>query len=140
MDWRRKLLWVDGLAGATVGVLVLAASGWLTEWYQLPHGFLLLMGGANLAYGSYSLTLARLKKRPKALIALLVAANLTWAVLCVRWAVVFWDTASPFGLIQLVGEALFVGGLAILEWRWRDLLHLRSASSAGNLEIGHTDA
>ncbi len=121
-DWRRKLLWVDGLAGATVGLAVLILGTWLSAWYRLPHDFLLLIGAANLAYGTYALSLARRAPRPRGLIILLVFANLTWAVLCVRWAVVFGETASFFGLAHLLGEGLFVGGLAGLEWRWRALL------------------
>lgn len=122
MDLRRRLLWIDGLAGAVVGIVVLMLGGWLSEWYQLPRDLLVLMGLANLAYASYSLSLAMRSKRPRFLIRLLVVANLTWAVACLRWAVVFSDNASIFGLAQLVGEALFVGGLACLEWRWRELL------------------
>ncbi len=122
MDRRRQLLWVDGLAGAVVGVAMLALRGWLGKWYQLPQDFLLFMGLVNLAYASYSLSLARRQQRPMYLIRLLVVANLTWAVLCFRWAVVFGGTASLFGLAHLVGEGLFVAGLGCLEWRWRELL------------------
>lgn len=122
MVLRRKLLWVDGLAGAVAGVAVLLLGGWLSKWYRLPQDFLFFIGLVNLAYGSYSLSLARRARRPKTLILLLVVANLTWAVLCFRWVVVFGETASLFGLAHLVGEGLFVGGLACLEWRWRELL------------------
>lgn len=97
-------------------------AGWLSEWYQLPKDFLVLIGLVNLAYASYSLSLAMRLKRPTNLILLLVVANLTWSVACLRWAVVFSETASLFGLAHLAGEALFVGGLACLEWRWRELL------------------
>ena len=31
-------------------------------------------------------------------------------------------TASWLGLAHLILEALFVGGLALLEWRWREVL------------------
>jgi hypothetical protein len=34
----------------------------------------------------------------------------------------FFETATVFGIGQLVGEAIFVGGLACLEWKWRDRL------------------
>ncbi len=122
MDRRRNLLWVDGSAGAVVGCLMLLASGWLSELYHLPRDLLIFMGLANLVYGSYSLSLAFRSRRPMALILLLVAANLIWALACLRWAVLYGDVASPFGLVQLLGEALFVGGLGYLEWRWRKLL------------------
>lgn len=118
----RKLLWVDGLAAAVAGGAVLLASSWLSGWYRLPQDLLFLTGMVNLAYVSYSLSLAMRPKRPKKLILLLVIANLVWAVLCLRWAVIFAGTASLFGLAHLVGEALFVGGLASLEWRLREQL------------------
>ena len=122
IDLRRKLLWVDCTAGAVAGVAVLTTRGWLSEWHQLPEDFLRLTGWVNLAYGSYSFSLAMLSRRPKPLLLLLIVANLTWAVFCWRWAVVYSATASPLGLTHLVGEGLFVGGLGCLEWRWRELL------------------
>jgi len=123
MDRRRHLLWVDGLGAMVAGTTMVVLSSLLSEWYRLPRDLLLLIGWVNLAYASYSLTLARRSRRPQALILLLVLANLTWAVFfCLRWAVVYSETASFFGLAHLVGEALYVGGLGCLEWRWRDVL------------------
>lgn len=117
-----RLLWVDCTAGALAGAAMLVLSGWLTRPYALPHGLLVLMGAVNLLYAAYSLSLAVLARRPKGLVNLLVFANGTWAAVCLGWAVVFAESASPFGLGHLVGEALLVGGLAGLEWRYRDLL------------------
>ena len=122
MNLPRKLLWIDCLAGAVVGVLVLSLSGWLSDLYRLPRDFVLFLGVVNLLYASYSLCLARRSQRPMTLIVLLAAANLIWGLACFRWAFVFSETASFFGLAQLVGEGIFVGGLACLEWRWRELL------------------
>ena len=120
----RKLLWIDGLAGAVAGVIVLLASSWLSRLYRLPLDMLLLMGVANLVYASYSLSLAMRSKRPKSCILLLVVANLAWAVICLRWAVIFAGTASVFGLAHLMGEAVFVVGLASIEWRSREQLRI----------------
>lgn len=127
MNGWRRLLWVDCTAGAVVGAVTLSASGWLSGWYGLPQSFLLLTGAVNLAYASYSFSLAVRSRRPLPLILLLVVANLAWAAAMVRWAVVFRETATPLGLIQLIGEALFVGGLGLLEWRWRNLLRTAPA-------------
>ena len=118
----RRLLWIDGLAGATAGAAMLLARPWLIGWYRLPGDLLLLIGLANLAYGAFSLSLASRARRPRPLLLLLIAANLTWAVFCLRWAFIHSHSASPLGMLQLVGEALFVGGLASLEWRWRERL------------------
>lgn len=119
-----KLLWIDGLGGAVAGAVVLLVGSWLSAWYQLPRDLLILMGVANLGYGMYSLSLARRSIRPKNLILLLIVANFFWAVVCVRLAVAFAQTASWLGLAHLVGEALLVGGLASVEWRFREQLRI----------------
>ena len=49
------------------------------------------------------------------MIVLLVVANATWSGLCVFTAAVLAGTASMFCLTHLVGEGVFVGGLAALE-------------------------
>jgi hypothetical protein len=122
MNWRYKLLRIDSFGGLSVGLLMLLLSHWLSSWYGLPRGFILFTGLVNIIYGCYSFSLLLRTKRPLSLIILLVLANLVWAVLCVLWAVIFAQTASFLGTIHLLGEALFVGGLAYLEWCNRDLL------------------
>ena len=96
--------------------------GWLSRWTQLPQGLVFFMGIANLAYASYSFSLAVRSQRSPTLINLLVAANLAWSLLLFVWVVVFFDTASLLGFVYLLSESLFVGGLAVLEWRSRYLL------------------
>ncbi|MEM7355330.1 MAG: hypothetical protein AAF657_31250 [Acidobacteriota bacterium] len=122
MQLPRRLLWIDGSGGAIAGILMLLLLGWLTKWYALPRDLVLLIGCTNLAYGTYSLSLARRSQRPKALIHLLIVANLVWGALCLRWAVLHFETASFWGLAHLIGEGLYVGGLGCLEWRWREQL------------------
>ena len=122
MDWRRRLLWIDCSGAAVVGIVVVLLSGWLSELHRLPRDFLLFIGCVNLGYGAYSFSLARRGERPIALIRLLVVANLLWTVLCMRWTWIFFDTASIFGLLHIAGEGVYVGVLAGLEWRWRELL------------------
>ncbi len=121
---RTHLLWIDSRAGLTVGVFVLVLSPWLTELYRLPRWLVMTTGIANLAYGAYSGMLVRRERRPYALLVLLVSANAAWAVLCMLAALRFAHTASWLGLAHLVGEGLFVGGLAALEWHERDRLRV----------------
>jgi hypothetical protein len=118
----RKLLWVDCIAGGLAGATMLLLSGWLSDLYALPRGLLLVFGAANLLYASYSFSLAIRQTRPLPLIQLLVFANLAWAVFCLVCGVRFLDSASPFGLVHLIGEGLLVGGLACLEWTQRHQL------------------
>jgi hypothetical protein len=124
MNFSRHLLWIDGTAGLLAGVSLFLTLDWLEELYNIPRGTLVFIGLANLTYATYSLSIARLKKRPGILIVILVIANLGWALNCLRMAITLGDTASIFGMIQLIGEAIFVGGLACLEWRYRKELQI----------------
>lgn len=118
----RRLLWIDCIGAALAGVTVIVLSGWLSRLEGLPQGVLLFTGAVNLLYGSYSFSLAVRAERPMPLIKLLVAANLAWAPVCLGLLAAFSATATPFAFAHLVGEAVYVGGLALLEWRNRDLL------------------
>ena len=122
----KNLLWIDCIAGALAGVLVLMFSKWLGGLHALPRELLLLNGAVNLLYASFSFSLAVRARRPRPLIKVLVFANLCWAVVCLCLVAIFAGSATVFGIGHLVGEAVFVGGLAGLEWRWRDQLLARA--------------
>ena len=122
MKLKRKLLWVDGLGALIVGLLLLLMSGGLSIVCQLPQNLLVFMGIINMIYGSYSTHLAMLSNRPKIRILLWVGANLTWALVCFGLLAIFNKTITIYGFAYLLGEGLYVGGLAYLEWRWRELL------------------
>ncbi len=98
----------------------------LSHLQALPHTLLLFMGAANVLYASFSFFLATRGKRPMQLIKLLVVANGSWSLVCVCFAVAFADTATIFGLGHLIAEAIFVGGLAVQEWKWRAQLRQRT--------------
>ena len=118
----KSLLWIDCTAGLLNGALTLSFSGWLSRLYALPIDLLIVMGVANLAYGTFSFSLARRAVRPRALIVVLVVANGLWAGLCGLAAILFASSASKLGVAQLLVEGSLVGGLAALEWRNRELL------------------
>jgi len=121
----RHLLWIDSGAGLLAGMGMLAFSGWLSELYALPRALLVAMGVANLMYGTYSGMLARRSRRPMGLIVLLATANGTWAILCGLAAAYFARRGSGFALAHFVAEGVFVGILAVLEWRGREQLRER---------------
>jgi hypothetical protein len=111
------LIWVDWIAGAAAGVLMLSLRDWLADLYSLSADLLLVVGLANLAYAGVSFTLAMLSRGDRVpLLRVVAAANVIWAVVCAVLAVVWFGEASLFGMGQLVGEAVFVGGLGVLEW------------------------
>ncbi|MEL7361065.1 MAG: hypothetical protein AAFN13_03260 [Bacteroidota bacterium] len=122
MTWRRNLLWIDCTGALVVGVLVLALSGWLADLHGLPRSVLLFTGVMNLVYGSFSLSLARRAVRSRPLLSLLASANMAWPLVCVALVVVYRGTIGPTGLLHLLGEAVYVGGLGFIEWQSRDVL------------------
>ena len=117
-----RLLWIDSLGGLSVGLLVLALAPWLAGLYGLPERVVLFVGSANAVYGCYSGSLALRARRGRRWIVFLVMANASWALVCIALAIRFADSARPLGLAALVLEAVFVGALAALEWRFRDRL------------------
>ena len=127
-----NLLWIDSGAAALAGSLCLLLSERLSVLHALPQELLQLIGVVNLLYAAYSFSLAIRARRPRWLITLLVLANSAWALVCLGMAASFAGTASVFGIAQLLGEAVFVAGLAGLEWKWRGRLlraHLGMAPS-----------
>ena len=118
----KRILWIDCIAGATAGLVVLLARDWLSGFYDLPREMLLIIGAANVLYAMYSFSLAARKRRHPFQIIFLIGANVGWVVLCLRWTAVFSRIASPWGLAQLIVEAVFVGWLASQEWRCREEL------------------
>lgn len=118
----RKLLWVDCSAAAIVGILVVVFSGWLSQLEGLPRDVLLFTGVVNLLYACYSFSLAIRPTRTMQSIKLLVFANLAWVPVCLGLVFYFREQATAFAFLHLVGEAIFVGGLALLEWSQRDQL------------------
>lgn len=117
-----RILWLDGGAGFAVGVFVLAFRAWLAELYGFPLELMTLMGAANLGYASYSSTLAvraSSGKLPSRLaVDALIAANALWAVVCVAIVVTHHRSATIVGLVLVAFEAVFVGGLALVERRF----------------------
>lgn len=113
-----RLIMIDWIGGAVAGALVLFFREWLTRLYSLPPDLLLVIGIANLAYSCVSFTLAmRSHGVTVPYLRVIAVANVAWAVCCAVFTVVWFNSASVFGLGQLVGEAVFVGGLGLLEWR-----------------------
>ncbi|MDR7333962.1 hypothetical protein [Roseateles asaccharophilus] len=117
-----RLLWLDAGAGAVAGLLGLLLAGWLSDLYRLPLALMLFIAAANVLYACYSFSLVWRRQRSVFAVHLLIAANLAWAGVCVGLAWHFAGEASVFGLLHLTAEALFVGGLAAVEWQRRGRL------------------
>jgi len=121
----RHLLWIDCTGAAVAGVFVLAFSGWLSRLEGVPQEVLVFTGAVNLLYAGFSFSLAIRRVRPGRLLTGLVIANLAWAPVCIGLLIAFSASATPFAVVHLGGEGVYVAVLAVLEWRNRDLLRTR---------------
>ena len=120
---RMNLLRIDSAAALAAGALTALLASVLAGWYGLPLWLLQGFAAANLLYGLYSGWVAlRPPPRPLAGIVLLVVANLVWTFICAALSLRFAHSATWLGLTHLIGEGLFVGALALSEWRQRRCL------------------
>ena len=118
----RKILWLDAGAAAAAGATVLTLRAWLVGLHAFPPALIVFVGVSNLAYASYSGSLAvraSLDKTPsRRAVEVLVFANLAWTVVCAAVLAATWRSASVFGLAHVALEGLFVGCLAVAERRF----------------------
>jgi hypothetical protein len=113
----RSLLWFDCSAAAIAGVAMLSLSGVLAPWFAVPRALLITTALVNLAYGTFSFTLARHAEAPRGRVRALVVANFTWTILCAGLALVLALRGAPLAAIYFIGEGLFVAVLALVETR-----------------------
>ena len=111
----RSLLWFDCVAGGVVGLVTLALSAPLARLLGLPHAVLVFTALANLAYGTYSFSLARQPQPPRRAVQVLIVANAAWTVVCVALAASLAGPGRWLGVAYLLAEGLFVGVLAAVE-------------------------
>ncbi len=118
----RYLLWIDCAGALLAGIIVFLLSEQLVALHRFPKAIIMTIATANVAYGCFSLSLARWRQRPQAMIVLLAAANVTWALACIAGAAMLWSEASLFGLAHLLLEGAYVAFLATNEWIQREKL------------------
>lgn len=113
-----RILIFDALGGLLVGVLVLIFAPWLSSFYGMPFAFVVFMGAVNVAYGCYSGSLVLSGHRSRWRLGLLWRANMVWGALCLVYIAALWQGLTPFGVLHLGLEAVYVAGLGWLERRW----------------------
>ncbi|RXJ72220.1 hypothetical protein CS022_16860 [Veronia nyctiphanis] len=114
-----NILYIDGGAGFTVGLLLLLLLDRISSLYNLPVSVVMFLGVANVCYGLYGITIAASRFKNSASISLLAIANGCWMVICTLLVLYHLKTASLIGLSFLSLEAIFVGFLAWFEWENR---------------------
>jgi hypothetical protein len=118
-----RILWVDWMGAALVGVTVVMIHPWLARLYSLPDSLILALGIVNLAYGSYSFTLCMFQQfRTKYGVYCLIFANVAWLFVCIGLCIAYSRHANLIGMAQLLGEGVYVAALGVVEWSVRDSL------------------
>ena len=111
----RNALIVDALACAALVVLQLSVPDMLASRLQLPSMVLTGSGVFLAAYVVLLIVLARSKAVVKAIVGLVVAGNVGWAVGCLALAA--FAEPSGLGVAYLLAQAVFVLAIAQMEWR-----------------------
>lgn len=117
----RLTLWVDAVAGALAGIVLLTWRDSIASVFGFPVELVWFNAAANLAYASYSGTLATLTALdiapPRRALTMLVTANASWVAVCMGILSQVWSRGTAVGLGYVALEALFVGALAVVEYR-----------------------
>jgi hypothetical protein len=111
----KKLIWIDGIAALLSALFVLFFKNWLAAWLGLPEKVLYIMCIVSFSYATYSIFLALQNEKPLILLKILVVANTLWAIICTLIIAFHFTNITPFGIVYLLAEAAFVGGLAFFE-------------------------
>jgi hypothetical protein len=109
----KQLLGIDALTCAGFGTLLAVASGPLASLLGLPAG-LLFYAGLVLFPCAAAMFLA-MRTLAKPLVWLVIIGNFAWALGSIAVAFAFETTA--FGLVFVLGQAVLVAVLGVLEMR-----------------------
>lgn len=112
----RRVLLLDAVSCAGMGVLLLAGSGLLTGVLNLPVE---LFNEAAIVLLPFALILAFLSTRarlPKAAVWAVIAANAVWVIDSFVLLFSGWTQPSLLGWVFVAGQAAFVAVLAELEF------------------------
>ena len=108
----------DALVSGAVALLHVLAAGVLAQWLAMPHALLLGSGVFLLAYVVLLVVLARARRVPSALIVLVIAGNVLWALGCLALLLLGGNAAgNGLGAAFLLVHAATVLTFAVLEWR-----------------------
>lgn len=110
----RVALIADALACAALVVLQMSLPELLASHLQLPAMLLTGSGVFLAAYVGLLIVLANSKSVRKAMVGLVVAGNVAWAVGCL--ALASFPGPNRLGIAYLVAQAVFVLVIARIEW------------------------
>lgn len=113
----RSLISVDAIAALLSGCIVLILQNPFSRIFNLPKNLLTTLSIVALGYCLFSFYLTQQNLISKNLVKVLVVANSCYALACIILLIVFYSTASLFGVGYFLLDFTFVATLAVLEWR-----------------------
>jgi hypothetical protein len=115
-NFLRYVLSTDAISCLICGLLQLAFTGTLREWFGLSATLLAGTGEFLLLYGVVVAFLATRIRAPGVIIWLLIAGNVTWAVACIALLLGSGGTIALLGKVYVIAQALTVAVLALLQY------------------------
>lgn len=115
----RKILMFDAITCVAMGLLLVSASGLLSEILGLPRDFVLLAGVALFPCAALMLLTSRIgqqAKPPAALVWLVITGNTGWVIASLL-TMELWFNPTTLGILFILAQAVVVVVLAALEYR-----------------------
>lgn len=112
----RRVLVLDAVSCAGMGLLLMTFSGWLSGVLHLPVA---LLQQASIVLLPFAVLLAFLSTRarlPRAAVSAVIVANAIWALDSIVLLFTGWVQPSLLGYLFVAGQAAFVAVLAELEY------------------------
>lgn len=115
-NFLRNVLRADALSCVACGVLQVVFTGQMAQLLGLPGALLAYTGGFLLVYAAVVAFVSTRDPLPRALVWVLVAGNLGWAIACGLLLVSGRVAPSMLGTAYVVVQALTVAALAELQF------------------------
>lgn len=115
-NFLRNVLRADALSCVACGVLQVVFTGQMAQLLGLPGALLAYTGGFLLVYAAVVAFVSTRDPLPRALVWVLVAGNLGWAIACALLLVSGRVAPSMLGTAYVVAQALTVAVLAELQF------------------------
>ncbi|MBM0107450.1 hypothetical protein JM946_22140 [Steroidobacter sp. S1-65] len=112
----RRVLVLDAVSCAGMGLLLLTCSGWLAELLSLPAG---LLSEAALVLLPFAMLLAFLSTRarlPRFAVWAVIVVNAIWAIDSIVLLFTGWVQPNLLGYLFVAGQGAFVAVIAELEY------------------------
>jgi len=112
----RKVLWLDALSSAAMGLMLLLFAGALQALLGLEPAFMRAVGATLLPFAAFVAWVASRERIARWSVGWVIALNVLWVIDSL--AILFFGGLQPtmLGTVFVVAQALFVGVLAEVEF------------------------